>query len=346
MIGTLRTFAMLTAVAAVGLASANQPIRVVSFNILGYGNSGSAEYNALVRIVQALDADIVMLQEAFNDNGRIAFQTAFQADFPFRALSSPDGAGLRMHTFSRWPLQNPANLFIPGFTRPTLRTDVDIDAGNPGPELRLYNLHLNAGSAADDEQDRFDMAIRIRDDINTLRLTSPDFRVIVAGDFNEQPNEPGILQLMPPVYNLQLNDERDPNNGSFATRPVSGRNIDHFLVSNTVDAVVTNTFVFNTFTFAPSLPPPPALATDSSTASDHVAVVMDFVLVSYIKGDLNLDGIVSVGDIGPFVTLLTNELGYRAAFPAADVLEVGDLNNDGVISVGDIGPFVNLLTGL
>lgn len=60
-------------------------------------------------------------------------------------------------------------------------------------------------------------------------------------------------------------------------------------------------------------------------------------------GDLNCDGVVSVGDIAGFVLALTNAAAYEAAFP--DCLRGGaDVNGNGVISVGDIGAFVGLLT--
>ncbi len=61
-------------------------------------------------------------------------------------------------------------------------------------------------------------------------------------------------------------------------------------------------------------------------------------------GDLNCDGIVSVGDIGAFVLALTDPSGYAGQFPACDILN-GDINSDSVVSVGDIAGFVALLIG-
>lgn len=62
-------------------------------------------------------------------------------------------------------------------------------------------------------------------------------------------------------------------------------------------------------------------------------------------GDMNCDGIVSVGDIGPFVLALTNPAGYAAAYPNCDINHA-DLNGDGGVSVGDIGALVSRLTAL
>ncbi|MGE3181986.1 MAG: hypothetical protein AB7N71_10165 [Phycisphaerae bacterium] len=65
---------------------------------------------------------------------------------------------------------------------------------------------------------------------------------------------------------------------------------------------------------------------------------------SHLLGDLNCDGLVSVGDIGPFVLALTDSAGYVAQFPDCN-LNNGDINEDAIVSVGDIGAFVALLTG-
>lgn len=60
-------------------------------------------------------------------------------------------------------------------------------------------------------------------------------------------------------------------------------------------------------------------------------------------GDMNCDGVLSVGDISGFVLALTNPAGYAAAFPNCDAAQA-DLNQDGNVSVGDIGFFVAALT--
>lgn len=71
-----------------------------------------------------------------------------------------------------------------------------------------------------------------------------------------------------------------------------------------------------------------------------------FVLRALIElaGDVNCDGVISVSDIGPFVTALTNPGDFSALFPDCDITRA-DMNKDGVVSVSDIGPFVSLLSG-
>ncbi len=63
-----------------------------------------------------------------------------------------------------------------------------------------------------------------------------------------------------------------------------------------------------------------------------------------VPGDMNCDGVVSVGDINPFVLALTDPAAYAAQFPDCDALN-GDCNDDDTVSVGDINCFVALVTG-
>lgn len=60
------------------------------------------------------------------------------------------------------------------------------------------------------------------------------------------------------------------------------------------------------------------------------------------RGDVNCDGLISVGDIGPFVIALTDPAAYAAQFPGCDNSNA-DTNCDGAVTVGDIGSFVALL---
>ncbi len=323
------------------LAASAEVVRVESFNVLSYNSPGSAEYNALVRIVQALDPDILLVQEAANDAGRAAFESAF-SEYPYRHLGAADGGGNRQQTFSRWPLINVANIYAGGFTRPSARVDVDIDPGNPGAELRIYNCHWKSGSADTDWDLRAAMAAAIRNDINTLRTTRPDFRIIIAGDMNEEPGDTDLASVYSPQYDMNLIDKIDPFTGSRATRLASGRNIDHFVVSDTVNARVQARFIFNTDTYLPA-PPAPCLETDSLVASDHLTIIMDVNMVEFRPGDMNTDGVVDNGDIDAFVLALTNPAQFRVSYPWVELIEVADVNADGVIDNGDIDAFIALL---
>jgi choice-of-anchor B domain-containing protein len=68
------------------------------------------------------------------------------------------------------------------------------------------------------------------------------------------------------------------------------------------------------------------------------------VTLPAVPGDLNCDGVVSVSDIGHFVSALTNPAAYHQANPVCDIASA-DINGDGNVTVSDIAGFVNLLTG-
>ena len=65
--------------------------------------------------------------------------------------------------------------------------------------------------------------------------------------------------------------------------------------------------------------------------------------INELLGDMNCDGVVSVSDIGPFVTAITNPALYQQLFPNCEIT-LADMNCDGVVTVGDIGLFVRVLT--
>ncbi len=74
--------------------------------------------------------------------------------------------------------------------------------------------------------------------------------------------------------------------------------------------------------------------------ADNFRIVRTPLLV---LGDMNCDGVVTVGDIAGFVLALTDPAGYAAQFPNCNINNA-DINQDNVVSVGDISGFVALLT--
>ncbi|MDX2199989.1 MAG: DNRLRE domain-containing protein [Phycisphaerae bacterium] len=83
---------------------------------------------------------------------------------------------------------------------------------------------------------------------------------------------------------------------------------------------------------------------ESPTEAFRPLLVVDFTPPPLLLGDMNCDGIVSVGDIAGFVLALTNPAQYAIDFPTCDI-DAADVNQDSVISVGDIAGFVALLVG-
>ena len=54
-----------------------------------------------------------------------------------------------------------------------------------------------------------------------------------------------------------------------------------------------------------------------------------------LHGDVNLDGVVNLLDVQPFVDLISS----------GDFQAEADVNKDGVVDLLDVGPFVDLLAG-
>lgn len=64
----------------------------------------------------------------------------------------------------------------------------------------------------------------------------------------------------------------------------------------------------------------------------------------FVLGDMNVDGIVNMGDINPFVQALCDPALYQATYHLLSSVH-GDINQDGSCDFGDINPFVALLCG-
>jgi hypothetical protein len=67
-------------------------------------------------------------------------------------------------------------------------------------------------------------------------------------------------------------------------------------------------------------------------------------LISKI-GDMNCDGVISFGDINPFVLAISDPATWQAVYPNCNLMN-GDVNQDGQFNFRDINPFVALLSGL
>jgi cytochrome c peroxidase len=83
--------------------------------------------------------------------------------------------------------------------------------------------------------------------------------------------------------------------------------------------------------------------TDPRVASEQFPFDRPRLRSELLDGDLNCDGFVTVGDIRPFVLVLSNPEAYAVEYPNCNA-SAADLNLDGQVTVGDIGAFVELLT--
>ncbi|MCC7145423.1 MAG: PEP-CTERM sorting domain-containing protein [Phycisphaeraceae bacterium] len=85
------------------------------------------------------------------------------------------------------------------------------------------------------------------------------------------------------------------------------------------------------------------LPSQLSAAIDNVSLQVS-VGPSYLPGDFNGDGVITLSDINPFKLALTDTAAWQAAYPDVVLADV-DPNGDGVITLSDINLFKALLTG-
>src|SRR5690606_14670490 len=122
--------------------------------------------------------------------------------------------------------------------RSTIWADLDIDPGNPGPELRVYTAHYKSGFENRDDILRLRQATEDASHIAAAVANNPSIRIFYAGDLNEVVGSPPLATLSNPQTTLSRIGVVDPNNNSPATRWVSGRVIDHMYRSATLNGLV------------------------------------------------------------------------------------------------------------
>ncbi len=285
-----------------------EAVLVLDWNILTYDNPGSAEYEALVRIVQALNPKVILFQEANNAAGRTAFMAAFSTQYPYSFLGAPASDNPRNQILSAYPITLSGQIFTAdpwggSFERPTIWADLDVLSARPGPELRVYSAHYKSGSDSRDSTLRLNQATDDANHIAAFVTSNPQGQVYYAGDLNCEVGSAPITTLLQAQTTLARQVMLDPNNGSAMTRWPSGKTIDHAFYSATLAGRLLNPFIFHTNTFPPGTVPPPALANDSHTASDHLALVVTIDIYS-IPADLNQDGDVDDLDYEVFASCL------------------------------------------
>ncbi|HSW45962.1 MAG TPA: endonuclease/exonuclease/phosphatase family protein [Phycisphaerae bacterium] len=264
-------------------AAAAVQVRILSWNILTYNDPGTAEFEALKRIVQALDPDIILFQEANNSTGRSRFLTDFRTRYPYNYLGPPFYENPRNQVVSAFPIKSAGIIWCKvgttqtNFERPTIWAELDIDSPPDGAaDVRVFSTHYKSGSTTTDGQTRLNQATEDDAVITGLLTSDPNYQIYYAGDLNCQLGDAPLNRIQSHLTRLSI---IDPNNGSPVTYPSSGRIIDHILYSVALQGRITNQRIFNSAT---GTPPPPALSGDSATASDHLSLISTVDLLTTV----------------------------------------------------------------
>ncbi|HEY5909649.1 MAG TPA: endonuclease/exonuclease/phosphatase family protein [Verrucomicrobiae bacterium] len=201
-----RSFLLSLAVVAAGGCSANRlrraetrSLRVLTYNVHhGEGVDGRLDLDRIATVIRAASPDLVALQEVDRYARRTGGidQTATYARLTglhawFGAAMPFQGGEYGQALLSRWPLQQPTVLPLPG-TRgrePRIVVTAIVDIPRLG-RIRLAGLHLDAGQ---DDGDRWTQAGAL-----LQGLKSDSVRTLLAGDFNATPESRVMQRILAP----------------------------------------------------------------------------------------------------------------------------------------------------
>ena len=328
-------------------------LRVVSYNVWVstiFPNVNSFQADKFERVVNALDPDILNLQEIS--------QPAEDVVDLLNSIAPIAGGTWYAHQrttqviVSKYPLSMLATSIDPHAVVDPSVALVDLPDTQYGSDFYVINHHLQNGcneAAAALRQQDSDAVIRWLDDARTPdgSVDLPDGTPIaVVGDMNNCAAEHAIETLVtgdiideetygpdsPPDWDgTSFTDARPLINGSgpedYTFRyPLGSVRIDHVLYSDSaVD--VANKFVLNTVDMSPADLNATGLQTldvtiDSAGAAfDHLPVVVDFRVLPPLPADFSGDGVINEQDLRLW------QISYRG--PRYD------LNNDGQVSGSD-----------
>ena len=210
-------------------------VSILNYNVNGIGAPGTDGREALQRIVDYFDPDILIFQEAKGTTYPNDFLTV-NSDYE-GYYSSPDGAWNRRMIMSKFDIidESVREYNLGGGS---LRTMYAATIDLPGPhDLEVFTAHWHSSDTGiRDNESAESVAI-----IQAHREANPNSLYIYAGDFNDEDTSYRITNLLDPNVGLNLFTPVDLNNGNSATinsDPEKGtyldRRIDYILPSNVI----------------------------------------------------------------------------------------------------------------
>lgn len=277
-----RAFALAAVLALGALPSfAQVALRVATWNVLAVGTPGTAEYNAALKILRRLDADVVAINEV-SGNADINNLERLRQDLGFShavvAQASPFGAPL-VAFLSHYQLSQTITWTSPVLSGDPAANDltrnileVRVDDARLGVPVSLMTTHWKSGTANSDE---FRRAIESRR-MGALagQRVGEGLPVILMGDVNADIGDgamtPATFTALPtglptsfstgsdivavmnsgglandpfgPITAHTAIVEARQRDGSDATRPASGRRIDYLFAGTTIRIVASEVF--------------------------------------------------------------------------------------------------------
>jgi endonuclease/exonuclease/phosphatase family metal-dependent hydrolase len=274
-------------------------LRLVTWNVGGNGltnwTTDMAPVQAVGRILQHLQPDVVALQEIPNENRAYAnvgaFAQAYLPGFTNFYSSGTDGV-LRSVFLSRFPVRR-FQSHLDGvplidfgstgrFTRDLFEAEVEV----PGfaTPVHVFTTHLKAGSDANSLAVRGAEASAISNYFTrSFPALYPGRPFVLMGDFNEDVAKPRdvvrnpIPRLTNAATTLVMLNATNPvtlRPETWSSRFSLNTRFDYVLASRELAAEVSSAIVFRSDRVNPL--PEGMLRTDSATASDHLPIMATF----------------------------------------------------------------------
>ena len=295
----LVAFSLMMLTAGPLLAQDDSTLRIASYNIEnafdvyddpytrdeGTGVKLRWEVEMIADVLKQIDADVVGFQEIENEAVLKAIVSEYLPGMGYDYAAVPltnDTRGIKLGIISRLPvisitshrwqtLNHPDTDQTWNFARDLFHARLQTDSGEV---LNVFVVHLKSkGSRDGDPQSvkwRTSEAIRIRQIIGNMIADNPDELVVLMGDFNSKPDEPGTTTLLSPAA-----DGSAVMSDCHATIPMEDR--------TTYPSERFPNSVIDFITTSPAMTA--RLIPDSSTifsdpeltkGSDHLPVVADF----------------------------------------------------------------------
>ncbi len=334
--------------------------RLASYNVFFDQLFRLSNRDELIRLVNAVDADVYAFQEAFETSATAA-KNLFDQIAPLPTGSWQVHRGRNQLIISRYPLSLRFTN-VPGGTRGIAMAQVDLPDAHFSNDMYILNNHFPCCDSGESQRIEESVAVVewIADAITVggnIDL-APDTAVAIVGDLNTVGGPLPLSNLLNGISSLRtdwdgssMTDARPTHNNAGVddytwrddTSPFLPGILDYIIYTDSVISA-EHSFILN-----PSAMSGADLATTGLFATDimrtkninvgdfdHLPLIVDFAANAgpvFILGDVNQDGVVDFSDIAPFIALLSG----------GTYLEQADSNLDGEVNFSDIASFIAIL---
>jgi endonuclease/exonuclease/phosphatase family metal-dependent hydrolase len=255
----------------------------------------SAAVENSARVVGAIKADVLCLVEVENRPAMVEFNKRFlkrKSRYPYKFLvDGNDPRGIDVGIFSRLEIrslrthvEDPVDSASKTFSRDCAEYEMILPSGK---SLWLLCNHFKSrgyGKPANNNAKRLKQTTRVSDILKRFNLKKE--LVIVAGDFNELPENASLAPLLKQTPHLRNAFEKLPADADQWTHRddvASNKQIDYLLLSDPLfnacqKIEIERRGIFDKGNFGGKYPHFDTIKSESAQASDHAAVWADFAL--------------------------------------------------------------------